>query len=185
MHRPTWGPLLVPLALAACHAEVKRDNGAVASIAIGNGASDEADGARHGDGQTVAIDVPGFSGKMTVPGLTIGSENAKIDDMPFFPGTKVNGINVSGEAGDGSGGQGSGKVDMAFTAPGDPGKLIAWYRDQAQQHGWTIMPPAGGHQFEATKDKPGAGGADGASHFALQVAPQGSGSAGHFLVSGG
>lgn len=183
MRRSTLVSLLLPpaLGLVACHAEGKRDHGAVASISIGNDAAGGGTAARPG-GQTVAIDVPGFAGKMTVPGLTIGSENAKIDDMPFFPGTRVDGITVTGEAGDGSGGHGSGRVDMAFTAPGDPGKLVAWYRDQAQQHGWTVVPPAGGHQFEATKDRTGQ---DGAGHFAVQMAPQGAGSTGHLLVSGG
>jgi hypothetical protein len=180
--------LILPLGLglAGCHAEAKGDHGTVASISIGDGAGNDSAAGTGGAGkdQTVSIDVPGFSGKMTVPGLSIGSENAKIDDMPFFPGTRVNGINVAGEAGDGSGGHGTGKVDMAFTAPADTGRLIAWYRDQAQQHGWTVVPPAGGHQFEATKDRPGTD-KSGASHFALQVAPQGTGSTGHFLVSGG
>ena len=169
--------LLSPLiaGLAACHAEVKGDNGATASISIGNDADA---GGESGNGQSVSINVPGFAGKMTVPGLNLG-DDAKIDDMPFFPGTKVTGIKVTGESGDGSGGHGKGQVDMAFTAPGDTDKLVAWYRDQAQQHGWTVVPPAGGHQFEATKDK-----ADGTSRFAVQMAPEGSGSAGHFLVSG-
>jgi hypothetical protein len=166
-------PLMV--GLPACHAEVKGDNGAAASISIGNDA-DHGDGS--GNGQSVSINVPGFSGKMTVPGLNLG-DDAKIDDMPFFPGTKVTGINVTGESGDGSGGRGKGHVDMAFTAPGNVDALAGWYRDQAQQHGWTVVPPAGGNQFEATKDK-----ADGTSRFAVQMAPQGTGSAGHFLVSG-
>jgi hypothetical protein len=168
-------PCILIIGLAACHAEVKGDNGATASISIGN----DAEHGEGGNGQSVSINVPGFSGKMTVPGLNLG-DDAKIDDMPFFPGTKVTGINVTGESGDGSGGHGKGQVDMTFTAPGDTDRLVAWYRDQAQQHGWTVVPPAGGHQFEATKDK-----ADGTSRFAVQMAPQGGGSAGHFLVSGG
>ena len=99
--------------------------------------------------------------------------------MPLYPGTKVNGVNVSAHNGD-DGGESKGDVTMAFTAPADTGKVIAWYRDQAGKHGWDVVPATGENQFEATKREDGHG----ATHFALQVASATGGSSGRFIVTG-
>jgi hypothetical protein len=100
--------------------------------------------------------------------------------MQIFPGTKVNGVKITGQAGDGSGGDSRGNVEMGFSAPADPAKLIQWYHDQAQRQGWTIVPPSGANQFQASK----AGSGHGATQFALQVAAAAGGSSGRFLVTG-
>ena len=163
------------LTLAGCHIKAHGDNGEDASITIGGGNATDAGG--NGQ-QSVAIDVPGFSAKVNVPDLDIGGDT-KIDDMPLFPGTKVNGVNVSAHDGD-DGGESKGDVTMAFTAPADTAKVIAWYKDQAGKHGWAAVPATGENQFEATKEEDGRN----PTHFALQVASATGGSSGRFIVTG-
>jgi hypothetical protein len=164
--------------LAGCSVRAHEDNGngASASISIGN----TADGNDPGNGQqSVSINVPGFAAKLNVPDMDIASSTTEIGDMKLYPGTAIHGMHITGQAGDGSGGDGQGNVDMGFTAPVEAGRIVDWYRDQAQKTGWTVVPASGANQFEATKREHGRD-----SHFALQVANKGSGSDGHFLVTG-
>jgi hypothetical protein len=177
---PLFRPMILSglvLMLGACSVKTHDENGADASITIGNGADAGGSG---GNQQSVAINVPGFSAKVNVPDLDIGSDT-KIEDMPLFPGTKVNGVNISARGSDGSGGESKGDVTMAFTAPGDAAKIVGWYKDQAARHGWQIVPPTGVNQFEATKQEDEG---KGPTHFALQVQPATGGSSGRFIVTG-
>lgn len=166
--------------LAACSVRTHDDNGAEASITIGSGGGSGSAGGTGNGQQSVAINVPGFSAKLNVPDLDIGGDT-KIEDMPMFPGTKVNGVNISANGSDGTGGESKGTVNMAFTAPGKSADVVNWYRGQAQKNGWTAVPPSGASQFEATKQESGHG----TTHFALQVADAGAGSSGRFVVTGG
>lgn len=167
----------VALALAGCHIKAHGDNGEDAGITIGGGNATDG-GASAGNGQqSVAIDVPGFSAKVNVPDLDIG-DDTRIEDMPLYPGTRVNGVNISAHGDED--GDGRGDVTMAFTAPADTGKVIAWYKDQAGKHGWGIVPATGENQFEATRQEEGHA----PTHFALQVASATGGSSGRFIVTG-
>jgi len=169
--------LAAALLVSACSVHTHDDDGNTdASITIGN----TTDGNGDGNSQSVSINVPGFSAKVNVPDLNLGGDTTQIEDMKIFPGTKVNGVKITGQASDGSGGDSQGNVEMGFSAPGNPAKLIDWYRGQAQQQGWTIVPPSGANQFQATKQKSGHG----TTQFALQVADAAGGSSGHFFVTG-
>lgn len=176
--------LLVPVmalsvALSGCSFKTHGDNGEEASISIGNGAGSDGNDMLAGNGQqSVSIDVPGFSAKVKVPDLEIGGDT-KIEDMPLYPGTKVNGVNITAQDG-ADDAEGKGNVTMAFTAPADTGKVIAWYKDQAGKHGWQAAPATGENQFEATKQEDGHA----PTHFALQIASATGGSSGRFIVTG-
>ncbi len=169
-------PLLLPLAgtallLAGCSVRTHDDGkDSTASITIGNG-----DGGS--DTRSVSISAPGFSAKMDVPKLDLGSGSMQIEDMKMYPGTRIEGVQIVGEPGGGKDGEGN--VEMGFTAPAGVDEVIAWYRDQARKSGWTILPPAAGHQFEATKQA-----SHGPARFALQIAANENGSSGRFTVTG-
>ena len=171
-------PLLAAaLFVAACSVHTHDSDGNTdASITIGN----TTDGNGGGNSQSVSINVPGFSAKVNVPDVALGGDTTKIDDMQIFPGSKVSGVKITGQASDGSGGDSEGNVEMGFTAPADPAKIVDWYRSQAQQQGWTIVPPSGANQFQATKQKSGHG----TTQFALQVNNAAGGSSGRFFVTG-
>lgn len=171
--------IALSVALAGCSFKTHGDNGQEASITIGNGTGDDGNDAQAGNGQqSVSIDVPGFSAKVKVPDLDIGGDT-KIEDMPLYPGTRVNGVNITAQDGDADR-ESKGNVTMAFTAPADTGKVIAWYKDQAGRHGWQAVPATGENQFEATKQEDGHA----PTHFALQIASATGGSSGRFIVTG-
>lgn len=174
-------PCLALLALAGCgHDKQPPAETQTASVSFGNGTIGAGDAGGSG-AQTVAITVPGFSAKLNVPGLTIGGADMKIDGIPFHPGTRLSGMNIAGAAGDGSGGEGRGTVDMRFTDPAAPDAVLGYYRQAAQAAGWTEVPPAAGQQFAATKAQD-----RGSEHLAIQVgAGANGGSAGRVLVTGG
>jgi hypothetical protein len=164
---------LVPvlLALAACgHREAPADTRS-ATVAFADGGA--------GNAQSLAIQVPGFSAKLDVPGLSLGPSAFDLDGIPLAPGTRVTGMKITGAAGDGSGGEGHGAVDAGFTAPQSPAALLAYYRDRARAGGWTEVPPAAGQQFAATKAKD-----RGQERFALVIGAAGAGSTGRLLVAG-
>jgi len=177
------GAFAAALALAGCdhgggHAEAD-DNGntATASITIGN----VGEGGAGNGSQSVSINVPGFSAKLNVPDMDIGSDTTQIEDMKIFPGTSLHGVNIAGKGGaDWNDDHGHGTVRMAFTAPGSAPDVIAWYKHQAEEHGWTAASPANGNQFEATKQEEDHG----VTHFAIQVSPASGGSSGQITVTG-
>lgn len=174
---PLAPALLLAATLAGCSVKTHGDNGQEASITFGNTAGGQSQPGNAAQG--VSIDVPGFSAKVNLPDLDIG-DDTKIEDMPLFPGTKVNGVNVTAQEGDDEGKESRGDVTMAFTAPADTAHVIAWYKDQAQRHGWQAVPATGVNQFEATKQENGHA----PTHFALQIASATGGSSGRFIVSG-
>jgi hypothetical protein len=152
-----------------------------ASISFGDGNAMTIDA---GDGnsadKTVAINVPGFSAKVAVPGLAIGGKNADIDGIALYPGTRMNGVNIDAGNNDGTGGESQGRVDMAFTAPASPDQLLSYYKGAARNAGWSEQPPAAGQQFAATKtDDKGK-----LAHLAMSVTGAGTGSSGHFQIDG-
>ncbi|WP_419826347.1 hypothetical protein [Sphingomonas sp.] len=172
--------LLALVVLAGCgHKEKAPEDTRTVSIAFSNPGNAGEGGPAGNAAQALAIDVPGFSAKLDVPGLNFSAGNPGLDGIALQPGTRLTGMKIVGAAGDGSGGDGHGTVDMGFTAPAAPAQVIAYYRDAAKRGGWREVPPAGGQQFAATKPKD-----SGSEHLALQVAPQGTGSQGRFLVSG-
>lgn len=152
----------------------------VASVTFANPGNAEDGGAAGDSAQTVAIQVPGFSAKLNVPGLDLGAGSNGLDGIPLKPNTRVTGMKIIGPAGDGSGGEGHGNVEMGFTDPTPPDQVIAYYRGAARGGGWTEVPPAAGQQFAATK-----AGDRGTEHLAIQVGAAGTGTRGRFLVTGG
>ena len=164
------------LLLAGCSVHT-HDNGqdSSASISIGNG------GENGSGNRSMSITAPGFSAKMDLPNIDLGTGTMQIEDMKIFPGTKIRGVNIVGGADESAdeSGDGKGQVEMGFTAPGGVDQVIAWYRNQAQKTGWTIVTPTAGNQFEATKSRE-----HGPARFALRIAPTATGSDGHFTVTG-
>lgn len=125
---PTLG-LMVPLVLlAACGMKAGKDEasgGDMASLSIGedgNVSITANDGA-----ESVAVSLPGFEGKMKIPGLQLGGENLDIDGMKLYPGSAVKGIDVTDQKG-----SGNSRVEMRFTSPATPDKVAAYYAKTAR-----------------------------------------------------
>jgi hypothetical protein len=66
--------------------------------------------------------VPGFEGKINIPGIQLGGKDMDIDGMKLYPGTQLHDIDVTDDKG-----PGNGRVDMRFTSPDGPDKVAAYY----------------------------------------------------------
>ncbi len=116
-------PLLV---LSACHGrDETKEPGTSVSI---NAKSDDGDDVQiKADGETgkVAVKIPGFEGKMTLPKMMLDHSNFDIDGVKLYPGSKVTNVNVNAND---SGDHDSAKVNVTFTSPADPAKVAAYFR---------------------------------------------------------
>lgn len=91
------------------------------------------------------IDTGGFKADVKMPGLGRMLNNADIDGVEMYPGTKVSGVNI-----DGAGSGDDGKFTMRFDAPADKARVGAWFRDQFAQNDFTARPTPTG--FAGTKE---------------------------------
>ena len=121
--------LAIPLALlAGCEVKVGKDDASVKAGDEGNVAI-AADG-DHG----ISIKVPGFEGKMNIPGVELGGDTMDIDGIKLYPGSTLHGINVTDRKG-----AGNGAVDMRFTSPAAPDKVADYYAAAARDKGFTAI----------------------------------------------
>ena len=115
MRKAVLGLSVPLLLLGACEMKVGKDEGAKdgASVEIsadGNVAIAAKDGA-----EGVSVSVPGFEGKVKIPGMELGGDHMDIDGMKLYPGSKLSGIDVTDQSGAGDGvvsvGSPAGSVD--------------------------------------------------------------------------
>jgi hypothetical protein len=176
MKQAIW--MLVPaLALAACGeksandggGDVKdvtinakgEDGGTVTIRADDKGSSIRIDG----DGVNINADLPG------IDGLDVASD-FDIDGVKLYPGAKITSINVNADGGKPEGQQGV--VDFALTAPAAPATVLAWYSKAFADKGIATT-TKGSTLSGKTKD---------GDAFAIELAPDGTGSKGKVRISG-
>ena len=160
---------LIPLlALAACHAKVdisdqdgNTSEGNV-HIAMGDAA---------GGSGNVSVDAPGFKASVSLPSINL-SGNIDLDGIKIAPNTKINGMNV--DAQDKGGDNGSGTVRVTFTNPAPPTAVIDHYAQSAADAGYGQISRSGSSMAARKGEK----------SFALDIAPDGSGSRGTIVLSG-
>jgi len=170
MRKAVLGLSVPLLMLGACEMKVDTDGAAKNSASVdvtadGNVAiSDGADG--------VSISVPGFEGKMKIPGMALGGENMDIDGMKLYPGTKLSGINVTDQSG-----AGQGVVEMRFTSPATPDKVAAYYAAAAPKSDFRDVVVTNGKQASKLTATKGDG-----DTLAITIHPAPGGSAGTISI---
>ena len=112
--------------LAACEARVGNEAGSGNASAEGKAE----------EGQ-LTIDTPGMELKINIPEGLRG--RAQIDENSgiIYPGSSFSGIHVAGGSERPDGGR-EGEVELAFTTPDAPDRVVAWYRDPARSGDFTI-----------------------------------------------
>lgn len=165
-------PMLICGLLSACEISTAGDadgNAAGASVRIGGGEGNHAVSLKSGE-DGVAIDVPGFSAKVKVPGLDINGADMDIDGMALAANTTVTRVDVTGDDAAGGGDI----VRIGFTSTDAPATLIAHYRQAGQAAGFTM---ASDGQRKASGEKAGG------KRFAVTAAPAGTGATGEIVVT--
>jgi hypothetical protein len=154
--------------LAACEMKVGKDDKAkdaeesAVTVSAGGNVS-----VTPGEQKGLSVSVPGFSAKLDIPGIKIGSDHMDIDGMKLYPGTEVKGVNVVGKDGPG------GKVMMGFSAPAAPAEVARYYADAARANGFSDV---------AMKDTTVTATKSDGDKMTISVSPSGTGSAGEILI---
>ncbi len=173
--RKTMLMMALPLVvLAGCKMEVNADDtGNTASVKVGEDGNVAITASEGADG--VSLSVPGFEGKMKIPGMELGGGNMDIAGMKPYPGSKLNGINVTDQKG-----PNNGVVDMRFTSPGTPDKVAAYYAGAAREgdfSGINVVSKDG--KAIVTANKPGG------DDLTITIDPAPGGSASRILIKDG
>lgn len=151
--------LLLVLGVAACDGS---DKGAGVTI-------DMTDGNKAGGNRSdLTLDVPGFSGKLSLPGIKMGGDTVSLNGVKLYPGSTISAMNVNakGSGGDDSEGDDDDVVNIRFDSPAAPAVVRDWFAErlakadfdltrqgdglvgtdeEGKQFRLTLLPAAGGH----------------------------------------
>ncbi len=151
---------LIALPLAACG-----DDKEGTTIAINTTGSDgNMVAGMNGKTGEVAIDVPGFSGKLTLPKLHINAENFDMNGVHLYPGSTISGMNINAHDGPGKKDD-DGSVRVIFESPAAPGAVRDWFRKRLSDADFKLQDSGAGLSGKTDEDKP----------FSLELSPSGDG----------
>ncbi len=164
------------LLLGGCELKVGKSDKAATDPQDGASVSIGADGnVAITDEDGLAIRTPGFEGRINIKGMKLGGDNMEIDGMKLYPGTQLAAINIVDREG-----PDNGLVNMRFTSPATPDKVVAYYASAARDadySGIAVTNAGRTATFTATKG-------DG-EKVTITAAPTAKGSAGHIRVEHG
>lgn len=143
-------PLLLPIALAACHgsANINFDGNDTDGNSV---ISTDANG-------RIQIKAPGIQGSITLPKMPLDAKNFDIDGVTLYPGSTLKNLKVNDGQGDKDG-----QVIVEFESPAAPTVVRDWFRDNMTKQGFKVT----------TKDDNLIGTTDDGQPFALQLRAQG------------
>lgn len=126
-------------------------------------ASDDDGGVRMAsNGQTgeVAVNLPGFSGKLKMPKLHLDGDDVELNGVHLYPGSKVTAMNVDAA-------RDEGVVHIAFDSPAAPAAVRTWFQGKLTGAGFTLHTEGNGLAGRTDEGKP----------FRLELQPDGDGHA--------
>jgi len=129
------------------------------------------------DGKTgqVSLDVPGFSGKIKLPKVTLDAKNFEMNGVHLYPGSTISGMNIDAKD-NGSGGKDSGVVKVSFDSPAAPDIVRGWFLEKLNA----------GADFKVKASSNGlVGTSDEGKPFRLDLTPNGNGKSKGVIVMGG
>jgi hypothetical protein len=149
------GLALVALPLAGC--DDKDGTSITFNATDDNGAMALADNGQTGQ---VAVNLPGFSGKLKLPKLHLDGNDIELNGVHLYPGSKVTGMNIDA-------GHDDGVVHIAFDSPADPATVRNWFQGKLTGVGFTLHAEGNGLAGTTDDKKP----------FKLDLQPDGAGHA--------
>lgn len=123
------------------------------------------------DGKTgqVALNIPGFSGKITLPKVHLSGDDLELNGVHLYPGSKITTMNVDAKGND------TGVVHVAFTSPADPQVVRNWFQQKLTGAGFKLRADGDGLAGTTDDGKP----------FSMQLTADGDGKAkGDMTVTG-
>ena len=114
----------MPLALSACSkVEDGSSEGSGMSIDFSDDSKSEDEKIKIGGGEDskFSIKADGFSMEVDLPDITLDSDDFDMNDVDFYPGSRVTSFDIQDKDGQG------GRVKISFKAPAGVEKLASWY----------------------------------------------------------
>lgn len=101
------------------------------------------------NGQTgqVAVNLPGFSGKLKLPKLHLDGNDIELNGVHLYPGSKVTGMNIDAD-------HENGVVHIAFDSPADPASVRSWFQSKLTGAGFTLHAEGNGLAGTTDDNKP-------------------------------
>jgi hypothetical protein len=156
MLRPMMlGLTFAALALGGC--DNKQGTSFTFNTSDGNGTVALADNGQTGQ---VALNVPGFSGKINLPKFHLDGDDVEFNGVHLYPGSKVTGMNIDA-------GHDDGTVHIAFDSPADPASVRDYFQSKLSGAGFTLHADGDGLAGTTDEHKP----------FKLELQPDGAGHA--------
>lgn len=134
--------------------DAQNDNGADLAMTI--------DGGNEG-GANVSLDLTGIKGKISLPKLRIGTGDVDIDGVKLYPGSRVTGIDISGEDG-----RSEGSLGIRFDSDASPETVRDYFVKALKEKG--VVASAQGYRIDGF-DKDG-------KPFRITLGEQGKGTRG-------
>lgn len=127
------------------------------------------------DGNTgqATINVPGFSGKVTLPKLKLDAGDFDMNGVHLYPGSTISSMKIVAKDGK-DGGEDRGTVRVAFESPADAATVRDWFAERLNKANFTVT--ARGNSVIGT---------DPEKHpFRLDLTPDGDGRAKGVILTG-
>jgi hypothetical protein len=127
------------------------------------------------DGNTgdVAINAPGFSGKMSLPRIHLDASNFEMNGVHLYPGSTISGMNIDAHD-HGQGSDDDGTVKVTFESPAKPDTVRAWFEEKLNGAGFHVKADGTGLSGTTDEKKP----------FSLDLSPVGADHAKGVIVTG-
>lgn len=127
------------------------------------------------DGNTgeATINVPGFSGKVTLPKLKLDAGDFEMNGVHLYPGSTISSMKIVAQD-EKNGGEDRGTVRVAFESPADAVTVRDWFADRLNKASFAVT--ARGNSLIGTDPEK--------NPFRLDLTPDGNGRAKGVIVTG-
>lgn len=122
----------------------------------------------------VAINAPGFSGKLTLPKLQLGSDDFELNGVHLYPGSKITGMNILARE-DKKGEADKSSLRVTFDSPASPETVRDWFADKLAKADFAIARDGMGLNGTDNEQKP----------FRLDLKPAANGHSTGTITAGG
>ena len=160
MFRPLAAALILAATLSAC--DGSKDG---TSISFNSTDSDgNVVASMDGNSGAVAINAPGFSGKIHLPKLHLDSKDFDMNGVHLYPGSTISAMNIDAhDGGKASDDDDSGTIRVSFASPASPATVRDWYQQKLSAAGFTLSASGNGLVGTTNEKKP----------FRLDLSPDG------------
>jgi hypothetical protein len=160
MFRPLAAALILAATLSAC-------DGSKDGTTISFNSTDS-DGnvvaSMDGNSGAVAINAPGFTGKINLPKLHLDSKDFEMNGVHLYPGSTISAMNIDAQSGGKpSDDDDNGTVRVSFASPASAVTVRDWYRQKLSAAGFTLSASGDGLVGTTNEKKP----------FKLDLSPDG------------